>query len=239
MNDLFGPESRRDLLRRGFSRRDFGRLAALLTAGAALPFYNESALAQGLSATPNLPPDAVKINANENPMGPCPEAAEAIHKVVSQGGRYLYNETFAFVAAMAEVDGVSRDHVMPFAGSSDPLHRAVLAFTGPDKSYVVADPGYEAGARARPFHRCQDDRGAAPQGLRPRRPRDGPGRSQCRLDLRLQPQQPHRVDHPQGRHRVPGRPQAEGRDRAAGRGLHPPVEDGRAGVGRWWRPTRT
>ena len=61
-----------------------------------MPFYNESALAQGLSALPNLPPDAVKINANENPMGPCPEAAEAIHKIVSQGGRYLYNETSEF-----------------------------------------------------------------------------------------------------------------------------------------------
>ena len=52
---------------------------------------------------------------------------------------------------MAEVEGVSRDHVMPFAGSSDPLHRAVLAFTGPDKSFVVADPGYEAGERAAAF----------------------------------------------------------------------------------------
>ena len=40
---------------------------------------------------------------------------------------------------------------MPFAGSSDPLHRAVLAFTGPDKSYVVADPGYEAGATGGPI----------------------------------------------------------------------------------------
>jgi histidinol-phosphate aminotransferase len=151
MNDLFGPESRQDLIRRGFNRRDFGRLAAFLTAGAALPFYNEAALAQGLSAMPNLPPDAVKINANENPMGPCPEAAEAIHKVVSQGGRYLYNETFAFIAAMAEVEGLSHDHVMPFAGSSDPLHRAVMAFTGPGKSYIVAEPGYEAGARAAHF----------------------------------------------------------------------------------------
>jgi histidinol-phosphate aminotransferase len=100
---------------------------------------------------PNLAPDTVRINANENPMGPCPEAAEAIHKVVSQGGRYLYNETFAFVAAMAEVNGVSKDHVMPFPGSSDPLHRAVLAFTGPSKSYVVAEPGYEAGTRAAEF----------------------------------------------------------------------------------------
>ncbi len=70
---------------------------------------------------------------------------------MSQGGRYLYNETFAFSAVMADVEGVSKEHVMPFAGSSDPLHRAVLAFTGPGKSYVVADPGYEAGARAADF----------------------------------------------------------------------------------------
>jgi histidinol-phosphate aminotransferase len=151
MLQALSQESRRNLIRRGFSRRDFGRLAALLTAGAALPFYNEAALAQGLSALPNLPRDAVRINANENPMGPCPEAIAAICKIVPEGGRYLYNETFAFVAAMAEVDGVPRDHVMPFAGSSDPLHRAVLAFTGPGKSYIVADPGYEAGARAASF----------------------------------------------------------------------------------------
>ena len=151
MTDLFGPEARQDLMQRGFSRRDFGRLAALLTAGASLPFYNEAALAQGLSAGPKLPPDAVKINANENPMGPCPEAAEAIHKIVSQGGRYLYHETSEFAEVLADVEGVPKSHVMPFAGSSDPLHRAVLAFTGPEKSYVVADPGYEAGRRAAEF----------------------------------------------------------------------------------------
>lgn len=151
MTELFSSQIRRDLVQRGFSRRDFGRIAAVMTASAALPFYNEAALAQGLSAVPNLPPDAVKLNANENPMGPCPAAAEAIHKVVSQGGRYLYNETFTFVKEMAEVEGLSADHVMPFAGSSDPLHRAVLAFTSPNRSYVVADPGYEAGGRAARF----------------------------------------------------------------------------------------
>lgn len=151
MKDLFSPEQRRDLLQRGFSRRDFGRLAALMTAGAALPFYNEAALAQGLSAMPGLPADAVKINANENPMGPCPEAIEAIQKLVPLGGRYLYQETFAFVDAMAETEGVPRDHVLPFAGSSDPLHRVVLAYTGPEKSFIVADPGYEAGGKAAEF----------------------------------------------------------------------------------------
>jgi histidinol-phosphate aminotransferase len=151
MNDLFGTEQRKDLIRRGFTRRDFGRLAALLAGGAALPFYNEAALAQGLSAMPDLPPDAVRINANENPLGPCPAAAEVIHQVVQRGGRYLYPETFAFVDAMAEANGLPKDHVMPFAGSSDPLHRVVLAFTGPGKSFVVADPGYEAGVHAAQF----------------------------------------------------------------------------------------
>jgi histidinol-phosphate aminotransferase len=148
MNEILGRECRKNLIRRGFSRRDFGRVAALLGAGAALPFYNEAALAQGLSALRDVPPDAVRINANENPMGPCVEAREAIEKVISEGGRYLYGETFKFSALLAELEGVSNEHVMPFAGSSDPLHRAVLAFTGPGKSYVVADPGYEAGTRA-------------------------------------------------------------------------------------------
>ncbi len=151
MNEILGRECRENLIRRGFSRRDFGRIAALLGAGAALPFYNEAALAQGLSAMRNLPPDAVRINANENPMGPCPEACDAIKNIVSQGGRYLYQETFEFADVMAQAEGLPNNHVMPFAGSSDPLHRAVLAFAGPGKSYVVADPGYEAGARAARF----------------------------------------------------------------------------------------
>ena len=34
------------LMSKGFSRRQVGRIASLLTAGAALPFYNEFAMAQ-------------------------------------------------------------------------------------------------------------------------------------------------------------------------------------------------
>ena len=151
MNDPFGQEQRRDLARRGFSRRDFARFAALLAAGSSLPFYNEAAMAQGLSALPNLGADAVRINANENPMGPCPEAIEAIKAVVAQGGRYLYNETNTFVETLAGIEGLSRDYVAPFAGSSEPLHRAVLAFASPNKGLVIADPGYEAGEKAARF----------------------------------------------------------------------------------------
>lgn len=105
----------------------------------------------------NMPADAVKINANENPMGPCPEAADAIYNVVKKGGRYMYEDTYSLAEAMAGVEGLKfndqpdESYVEIFAGSSAPLHQAVLAFCSRDKAFVKADPGYEAGERAAKF----------------------------------------------------------------------------------------
>src|SRR4051812_20140635 len=141
---------KRDFVKRGFSRRNFGRIATMISAGAALPFFNESAMAQ-LSAVRGMPADAVKINANENPLGPCPEALEAVHTIAKNGGRYLYEETFGFQELLAEQESLKANYVHPFAGSSAPLHQAVLAFTSPTKPFVTADPGYEAGERAARF----------------------------------------------------------------------------------------
>jgi histidinol-phosphate aminotransferase len=150
MSTLLTSEQKRDLMSRGFSRRHFARIAAFITGGAALPFYNEPALAQ-LSMVRNMPPDAVKINANENPMGPCKEALEVIYKMTPQGGRYRYEDTFDFRDIMAECEGLKPSYVQPFAGSSAPLHQTVLAFTSPTRSFVTADPGYEAGEHAARF----------------------------------------------------------------------------------------
>src|ERR1043165_8022125 len=72
------------LLEKGFSRRQLGRIAKLLTAGAGLPFYNEFAMAQEAQqrrgergAGRAMDSDTVRINSNENPMGPCKEGLEA------------------------------------------------------------------------------------------------------------------------------------------------------------------
>jgi len=140
-------EQSKELIARGFSRRNFGRLATMIAAGSTLPFYNEAALAQ-LSRTKDMPADAVKIDANENPMGPCAEALEAIHRCAANGGRYLYQETDNMVETLAEQEGVKPSYVKPWAGSSQPLHQAVLAFCSPTKPFVMADPGYEQGAGA-------------------------------------------------------------------------------------------
>src|ERR1700742_159476 len=77
-----------DLLERGFSRRNFGIIAGMMAAaGSSLPLIGgEPSLAQ-LSKITNIPADAVMINANENPLGPSPEALAAAQKICVNGGR--------------------------------------------------------------------------------------------------------------------------------------------------------
>src|SRR5438309_6562554 len=91
------------------------------------------------------------INANENPLGPCPEAREAAASMIQHGGRYRYSEGDKVQEILAEQEGVKQDYVQIHPGSSGPLHQAVLSFCSPDKPFVTADPGYEAGARAAQF----------------------------------------------------------------------------------------
>ncbi len=81
-----------------------GKIASVIAAGSACRSQHEPALAQ-LSKITNIPADAVIINANENPLGPCPEAIEAAQKIVLNGGRYLYSETDKVQALPPAVKG--------------------------------------------------------------------------------------------------------------------------------------
>jgi histidinol-phosphate aminotransferase len=47
--------------------------------------------------------------------------------------------------AFAGIEELKKGYVQAYPGSSEPLHHSVLAFTSSSKSYVTADPGYEAG----------------------------------------------------------------------------------------------
>src|SRR5579864_800001 len=146
MPNVLPRTAEESILSRGFTRRQLGRIASVLTAGAALPFYNEAAFAQRANRR-EMPPDAVRINENENPLGPCSEALEAIYQVAKSGGRYSpHNEAGELVKTAAAMEGLKPDYITPFAGSSDPLHRAVCAFTSPTRGFVMGDPGYESGA---------------------------------------------------------------------------------------------
>src|SRR6202142_4688934 len=108
-------EQQESLLKRGFSPRNFGRIATLVGAGATLPFYNEFALAQraagGRRMMMDMPPDAVRISSNENPAGPCPEAADAIHNVVQKGGYYGWEGPKECAPPARETGGHKEDYI--------------------------------------------------------------------------------------------------------------------------------
>ena len=123
-----------------FSRRSFFKFSA---AAAAFQLVNEPVLAAAMRKP--YSPDGVFIDSNENPLGPCTAAREAISAIIPQGGRYSNNLTDDLLHTYAEAEGLHPDYVRIFAGSTPGLHFGVIAFTSPQRSYVTADPGYEAG----------------------------------------------------------------------------------------------
>src|SRR5580704_15675925 len=123
-----------------FSRRSFLQLTA---AAAGYHMVTEPMLAA--AARGPAPRDGVMIDSNENPLGPSQSARDAISAIIPMGGRYLDSLTEDLVNTFAQLEGLNPDHVQIFPGSSPPLRFAVVAFTSPQKSYVSADPGYEAG----------------------------------------------------------------------------------------------
>lgn len=128
----------------GISRRSFFRFAAGASALASLPLLTEPRLA--MAARPHFadPNKGIHIDANENPMGPCEAARQAMVDILPRGGRYLFPFEDELADVFAKQEGLNPESVIPFAGSSEPLHYTVLAFTGKDKPLVIADPGYEA-----------------------------------------------------------------------------------------------
>lgn len=138
------------------SRRSFLRYAAIAAATPILTEAHFARAAQQAAAKPAAanghhdfflapPANAILINANENPLGPSESARAAIAKLVPTGGRYdLYGETDKLVKTFASQHNLSEDYISVYAGSSEPLHYTVLAFTSPARSLVIADPSYEA-----------------------------------------------------------------------------------------------
>ena len=128
-----------------FSRRSF-----LQASSAAVAFHmlSEPLLAQVARVQSSFPPGAVRINANENPLGPCAAAREAVIAITPEGGRYHFHLTEELVKTFATQLGLKPDNVLPFAGSTPGLYYTVAAFTSPKAGFVTAEPGYEAGAGA-------------------------------------------------------------------------------------------
>ena len=125
------------------SRRSFLQASAIAATVAGLRIVSEPMLAHANRQI--SPGGGVMIDANENPLGPSAGARNAVTAIIPQGGRYLDGLTKDLIATFAQLEGLKPEYVKTYPGSSEPLHFSVIAFTSNKKSYVTADPGYEAG----------------------------------------------------------------------------------------------
>lgn len=69
-----------------------------------------------------------RLNANENPYGPSPQAREAVTQILSEGNRYPFDAVREFKSILAQKEGVTPDHIHLGAGSGALLCQAGAAF---------------------------------------------------------------------------------------------------------------
>ncbi len=95
----------------------------------------------------DVPANVALLNINEFPSGPIPAAVDIMHKMAVSGNRYYMAETKQFASELASYHGLKPDALTIYGGSTEPLHFSAMAFTSPTRSYITADPSYEAGQR--------------------------------------------------------------------------------------------
>lgn len=118
------------------SRRRFAQTAA---AG----LFPAIAFSQHAAVQGDVPPDAVWLNANENPEGPPPAARDALVRAIQEAGRYSHRVFPAVQEGLARSAGVEAGQVILGAGSTEVLHCALDAFTSPARPLITAWPTWE------------------------------------------------------------------------------------------------
>ncbi len=125
------------------SRRQFTRaVGAVVGAFLAVPKLFETVACASLPQ--GVPGTAIQLNSNENPYGPSPKALEAITQSERVVGRYPDGMQRQVREAIASLHGVDLDNVVLGCGSTEILRVTGMAFLGPGKSVLVAEPTFEA-----------------------------------------------------------------------------------------------
>jgi histidinol-phosphate aminotransferase len=122
------------------SRRGF---AGLVAAG-----FTEFAFAQRAAVNMmnvQAPKGTVWLNGNEFPEGPPAAAVQAINRVAGETNRYHFGEFDGFYSAVAKTENLKAEQILVGEGSTETLHCAVEAFTGPKRPFITCWPAFEAG----------------------------------------------------------------------------------------------
>lgn len=142
------PVTRRSFLRLVADSASSSSLSGQVVAARGLEHHFAEGQAQGQGARPLLPPgvDEIRINSNENPLGPGHVALEAMVGKFPEANRYPFNSTPSetdLVAVLAKKYKVKPENVVVGAGSQEILKNSMRAFVTTSRGLVAASPTFE------------------------------------------------------------------------------------------------
>jgi histidinol-phosphate aminotransferase len=96
--------------------------------------------------------DVIKLASNENPEGPIPEVAEAIHAAVADVNRYPDSSCFTLTQALAKHLGVAPETLLLGNGSNEVVDMLIRALVSPGENVVFGHPSFIVYAIATGVH---------------------------------------------------------------------------------------
>ncbi|UZR92792.1 pyridoxal phosphate-dependent aminotransferase [Chondrinema litorale] len=155
------------------NRRNWLKSGMLLSAGLAAGNWTEvlaesrrtkkipQMLPSGLleHEAPDIPPMKARLLANENPFGPSDKAKQAIKDAIDTSFRYGWEGKREFVNLIAEKEGVTPDHILLGAGSTELLNAASWYFALETEGKIISgDLTYDSLIRTAAVHGAGCDR---------------------------------------------------------------------------------
>lgn len=109
------------------------------------------ALLGGLEAVAYTPPivqsnsnGPIRLNANENPMGPSKRVREVIIGKFDDACRYPFGYLPNLIESIARKEGISKDHIVITGGSTEGLKAAGLIYGIGGGEIIAADPTFQS-----------------------------------------------------------------------------------------------
>jgi histidinol-phosphate aminotransferase len=135
------------------TRRSFLRTLGAGSAALALPLPVvaarglEAAVGEGRRPGRVPPPAGIRLDSNENPYGPAPEALQALHETLGESCRYPDFVLDELLERLEASLGVPKDHLLLGCGSGEILKVATEAFVTRDRHLVTGAPTFETPER--------------------------------------------------------------------------------------------
>ncbi|MDN3687334.1 pyridoxal phosphate-dependent aminotransferase [Cyclobacterium jeungdonense] len=133
-----------NLNRRNWLKSSLTMTAGLMTMGYAGAGTEEEVISSFLPKKERY----ARLTSNENPFGPSDSAKKALKAAIDDAFLYPREYRQKLMSLIAQEEGVTEDHILLGAGSSELLHASARVYGGANGKVLSADPTYTSLVRS-------------------------------------------------------------------------------------------